>query len=251
MRRFLILLGHEWRALAFSPATYIAAFLFLILMGYVFLTILHESSLEPREALPMEIFFRAYALPVLFMIPLLTMRSLAEERRLGTLDALLSTPVTMPQVVAAKFAAAYGFYLFLWLLSLGFPWLAATVLPRPELAILLLDPGILLGGYAFVAISGLFFVAIGIFSSALTRSQLVAGMLCFTILFIVVVGLPALREQAAGQLDWLGGSLDYLQIGAHLDDFCRGILDSRPLFYYGGNTLVVLGLSVLILESRS
>jgi len=111
MRLFRILLAHELRMLLVSPATYIAATLFLLVMGFVFAGILETFTAAPQEAAPAAVFFQLFWLPVFFMVPLLTMKSIAEERRLGTLETLLTTPVSTPQVVLAKFAASYALYL--------------------------------------------------------------------------------------------------------------------------------------------
>ena len=75
-------------------------------------------------------------------------------------------------------------------------------------------------------------------------------MLCFCILFIFIVGLPALKEQAAESRLWWRGVLDYLQIFRHLEDFSRGMVDTRPIIYYLSNTALILGLSTLIVEAK-
>ncbi|MDX2109837.1 MAG: ABC transporter permease [Verrucomicrobiota bacterium] len=250
MRHYLHLLLHEIRVMLFAPATYAASTLFLLLMGYVFYSILQDNSTSEQEVIPLEQFFRAFSLPVLFMVPLLTMRSLAEERRLGTLETLMTTPVSTVEIVLAKFSAAYFFYLLLWAVALGFPILADRVLDRGDLTPLFLDQGVLIGGYIYVGLSGLLFIATGLLCSGLTRSQLVAAMLTFSLLLIFIVVLPALREQADAFNGWLRFPLQYFEVTSHLEDFARGIVDTRPVAYYLLNTSVVLGLATLIVEAR-
>ena len=98
------------------------------------------------------------------------------------------------------------------------------------------------------------FTSIGIFASCLTRSQLVAGMLSFTSLFLVIVGgqqLANVTVNAAEIAGWLEGAISYLQIFQHLDDFSRGIIDTRPFFYYTSTAALLLGLSTLVIEAKA
>ena len=108
---------------------------------------------DMHEVLPAVTFFRLFWIPVFFMVPLLTMKSLAEERRLGTLETLLTTPVTTTEVVLGKFGAAYVLYLLLWGSTAGFHY----VLHYYARDARLLEAGPLVGGYVFIALSGLLF----------------------------------------------------------------------------------------------
>src|ERR1035437_454382 len=114
MKHFFTLLSHEIRMLLVSPSTYLAAVLFLAFMGFIFTTILELFSKAPQEMSPAQYFFDLFWLPVLFMVPMLTMKCLAEERRLGTIETLLTTPVTTTEVVLGKYGAAYLLYVALW-----------------------------------------------------------------------------------------------------------------------------------------
>ena len=251
MKHLPQLLKNELRALFISPATYIAAVLFLILMGWLYWRILLQFSLEPQDDLPSALFFQLFWLPVFFMVPLLTMKGLAEERRRGTLETLMTTPATGMEIVLSKFAAAYIFYCCLWLLTLGFPILANLSLNSPMMEDRLLDRATLFGGYLFVAISGLLFISVGIFASSLTRSQVVAGMLSFCLLFIITIGMRALHEEAVSWGPWLRETVDYMQIFRHLEEFSRGVIDTRPFFFYISNTALILGLSVIVVEAKA
>jgi ABC-2 type transport system permease protein len=114
VKHFFTILNHEIRMLLVSPSTYIAAFSFLSLMGFIFTIILEEFSKAQHGVSPTSVFFDLYYIPVIFMVPLLTMRCLAEERRLGTIETLLTTPVTTTEVVLGKYAAAYLLYISFW-----------------------------------------------------------------------------------------------------------------------------------------
>ena len=93
MKHYFTLLSHEVRMLLVNPSTYIAATLFLSVMGFMFTGILESYSKTPQDASPAQVFFSVFWFPVLFIVPLLTMKCLAEERRLGTIETLLTTPV--------------------------------------------------------------------------------------------------------------------------------------------------------------
>ena len=99
MRHFFTILSHEIRMLLVSPSTYIAGVLFLAVMGFMFTALLEKFSAGPMEVSPAAAFFQFFPLPVLFMVPLLTMKSISEERRNGTMETLLTTPVTTFEVV--------------------------------------------------------------------------------------------------------------------------------------------------------
>lgn len=254
MRHFWILLKHELRMLLISPSTYLAGALFLGLMGFMYWAILREMITTPQDELPTVQFFKSFWIPTFFVVPLLTMRSIAGERSLGTLDTLLTTPTSRIAVVLSKFAGAYCFYLLLWLATLGFPLIADSLLRESNDSAILLNSAPLLGSFAFIAVSGVLFIAIGIFTSSLTRSQLVAGMLAFTLLFVVIVGgqqLGSLDQSGVTLPGWIHATVDYLRIFSHLDDFARGVVDTRPFFYYLSSGVLLLGLSTLVIEAKA
>ncbi|MDB4028516.1 ABC transporter permease [Flavobacteriaceae bacterium] len=254
MRNFFILLKHELRMLLISPPTYIAAVLFLGLMGFLYWAILRGMVNTPEESLPIVQFLSIFWIPVFFVVPLLTMRSIAGERSTGTLDTLMTTPTSRVAVILSKFAGAYIFYMLLWLATLSFPLLAAKFFPSAALSGSLLEPAPIIGGFTFLALSGILFISIGIFASSITRSQLVAGMLSFTTLFVVIIGGQQLGNIAEGGADlsfWMSEMVNYLQIFQHLDDFSRGVIDTRPFFYYTSTGVLLLGLSTLVIEAKA
>ncbi|MDR1497792.1 MAG: ABC transporter permease [Puniceicoccales bacterium] len=255
LRILLILFTHELRILAISIPTYVAGAVFLTLMGGLYWFALLVSTSE-REYTPLEGWFHLFALPLFFIVPLLTMRSFAEERRLGTLGALFSTPVRPLQVVLAKFSAAYALYLLLWTLALLFPLLAWWGLgshgqhndPR------LLPVPTLVGGYIFVVASGALHVSVGILASSLTRSTFVAALLTFCALFLLVTIGNLLGRIPFATYSWtsfLQSPSEYLDTFKHLDVFLRGIVDTRPLFFFASGTLLALGLTTLSVESKT
>ena len=254
MKNFLHLLKNEIRSLFHAPSTYLAMVLAVSLMGFLYFITLVTISSEEQELMPPSIFFSMFWIPVLLIVPMLTMRSIAEERRLGTIETLLTAPVRPTQVVLAKYFAAYGFYLLVWALAAGYPLITSYVLEQPEISHILFHAGSMVGGYLFIGTSGALFVAIGVFSSSLTRSQLVAGMLSFSILFMLIIGVAAiniLQLKSSGHAYFSDVTIAYFQIFDHFEDFSRGLIDTRPFVYYLSGTSAVLILSVLILESKA
>ena len=116
------------------------------------------------------------------------MRSIAEEKNQATLQTLFSAPIPTYAIVLSKFFASYLLYVILWLMTLYFPTITYTLLTDNLSNKSLVDRPAILGSLLFILLSGILYISIGIFCSSLTRSQLVAGMLCFTFLFIICIG---------------------------------------------------------------
>ncbi len=249
MKHFLTILSHEVRMLLVSTNTYIAAVAFLSLMGFIFTGILEDYSKAVQDVSPASVFFQLYWLPVFFMVPLLTSKCLSEERRLGTIETLLTTPVTTAEVVLGKYAAAYLLYIAFWGSTSGLFY----ILKRFAGDARLIDPGPIVGGYLFVAVSGLLFVAIGVFASSLSRNQSVAGILSLTFLVGIIFG-----GRYLGSVSWLDrealaplkDAVEYAQINQHFQDFTRGVVDTRELLFYVSGTVLALIFSVLSVEAK-
>ncbi len=249
MKHFFTILSHELRMLLVSSSTYIAAVLFLTLMGFIFTGILENYSQTAEEVSPAVVFFQLFWVPVFFMVPLLTMKCISEERRLGTLETLLTSPVSTAEVVLGKYAAAYLLYVSLWAATGGFFYILTYFAPNSSF----IDVGPLLGGYIYVAVSGLFFVAIGVFASSLSRNQAVAGILAFAMLFSAIIGLKfvgTLELIKADSLSPVRGLLNYTNVFRHLQDFSNGIVDTRQLLYYVSGSALALIFSILGVEAK-
>ncbi|OIO59826.1 MAG: hypothetical protein COZ46_00395 [Verrucomicrobia bacterium CG_4_10_14_3_um_filter_43_23] len=253
MSAFFHLFFHEIKMLGISVSTYIAGVLFLALMGFLYLMILESYASAPQDNFPSTEFFRIFWLPVFFMVPLLTMKSIADERRTGTLETLKTTPINAWSIVLSKFLAAYFFYMALWAITLSFPIITQLAVPYFKAENRLFDLASLIGGYSFIALSGFLYISLGILASSLTRSQLVAGMLSFSFLFLLMVGgklfldLPFLDLSL---IPYLPEAVNYLQTFQHLEDFSRGVIDSRPIFFYLVNGLFALGVTSIIIEDK-
>ena len=251
MRAFRHLLAHELRATWLAWSTWATWALFLALLGTIHWYALLACSQAPQAWTPIEAVFRWFPLPLLCILPLLTMRSFAEERRSGTLGALLTTQAGAGAVVAAKFLSLWLTWVIFWGSFAALPLLARPVLGAsadPRVA----DPLALGGGIAFVALSGLLHVAIGLLCSSRTRSPALAALLTFVSLLALTAGgglVDALPTDGWEWLGWLQGPADHLRSLAHLEDFAAGIVDSRPLALYASGSLLCLGLTALAVEA--
>ena len=152
-------------------------------------------------------------------------------------------------MVLAKYGAAYLFYLALWASTGGF----FALLWRFTGDSRLIDPGPIAGGYLFVAVSGLFFIGVGVFASALSRNQAVAGILAFTFLAAIVAGghyLARAPWMGTEALSSLRAAASYADVFAHYEDFTRGVVDTRHLLFYASGTVLSLIFSILAVEAR-
>ncbi|GDY17139.1 hypothetical protein LBMAG55_04620 [Verrucomicrobiota bacterium] len=252
MRHFRTLLAHELRTAALAWSTWASAALFLGLMGALHWFAVLDAAEVAQASSPMEATYQLFWVPLLCVLPLLTMRSFAEERRQGTLAALLTTPASPAAVVWAKFVSV-------WLTWLGF-WLAFTAFPLLVTQRLgsagdqrLGDPIVLWGGLAFIAVSGLMHVALGILCSCLTRSSALAALLTFVGLLAFTAAGGALEKLPIESWEWLGWLREpaaHLRTFSHMEDFTRGILDARPFVLYASGMLLCLGLAVLTVEGQ-
>lgn len=253
MKRFKALLRHQIHLMFISSSTYFAAVMFLAFMAVMYILAIMDVSSFAGAQSATEKFLSVFWVPVMFMVPLLTMRSISEERRMGTLGTLMSTPIRAWQVVLAKFLACYFFYVLLWLLTLIFMLIAQNYLPQGLTGSNNFMWSQVITGYLFIFVSGLMYIAVGIFASSLTRTTLVAGMLSFAMLFFAIVGAGILSKfiAADGYMAWISAPIEYMQTFKHLEDFSNSLLDSRPFFFYISTTFLLLALTSLITESKS
>lgn len=251
MRAFRHLLAHELRLTWLSWTTWATWALFLALQGTIFWYAVLACSRSPMPWTPVEAVFAWFPLPLLCILPLLTMRPLAEERRAGTLGALLSTQAGPGAVVLAKFAAVWLTWTLFWASFAALPLIARHALGAsadPRLA----DPVGLGGGLAFVAVSGLLHVALGLLCGSRTRSPALAALLAFVSLLALTVSgglVAALPTDGWRELAWLRVPAEHLRNLAHLEDFAAGVVDTAPLALYAGGAVLCLGLAALNVET--
>ncbi len=215
----------ELRAYFFSPLAYAVLTCFLFINGVSFATLIgYLNDVPSAVGAPMEYFFGGtilFWLALAFVGPILPMRLLSEERRSGSLEILMTAPVTETQVVLGKYLASLAFYLSLWLPTLVY---SAIVARYSEL-----DWGPVASAYLGIFGIGSLFLAVGIFASAVSRNQVVAALIGFALVFgLFVVGLLELMVNDEGLREAIG----YLNLIQHMEDFAKGIVDTRRLVYY-------------------
>ena len=234
----------ELKSYFVSPRGYLVLAAFLLLQGIVFYLIVQAFS---REGAPvgsiMQIFLGRnifFWIFVLLILPVITMGLIAEERRSGTVELLLTAPVTEAQVIGGKYLAAYLYYVSLWVPTLLYPLLLSSYAK--------LDPWPIAAGYLYLLCIGAPFVALGLWASSLSRSQIVAAMLTFALMFLFFIIPVFLEEQA--RAEWLRNGLVYINLWNPAGDFGKGIVDSRLIVYCLTSTLFLLFLSARSLEIR-
>ena len=217
MGRTLVIARRELRAYFDSPIAYIFSIVFLVLACLRFF---HDFFFFQQASL--RGLFEVLPYLFLLIVPALTMRLWAEERRSGTEELLLTFPVRPFEVVAAKFLAAFALVVGTLLLSTPLAVTAALLGP--------LDRGPVLGGFVGAAFLGAAYLAFGMFVSSLTRNQIVAFILTLVgLLAFVLVGSRIVLMTAPAGIATLLESLD---LESHFQSIARGVFDLRDLLYY-------------------
>ena len=184
MKHYTTLLKRELAGYFTTPIAYVFLCIFLILTGY---TTFQLGGFFERQQADLVSFFNFHPFLYLFLVPAISMRLWAEERRSGTIELLMTLPVTMRQAVLAKFTAAW---LFIGIaLALTFPlWITVNVLGEP-------DNGVILAGYLGSFLMAGAFLAVGAFTSACTKNQVIAFVLSLVLcLLLVLIGMPQTIE---------------------------------------------------------
>ena len=242
----------EMRLYFTSPVAYVILAIFLIIAGYFFYSIFAfftmasmQAAMNPQMARDLTVtdsvmrpLFSNVSVILLLLIPLVTMRLFAEERRSGTIELLLTYPVRDGAVLVGKYLAALALYAVM---------LAATLLYPEMIAYFArLEWGPLLTGYLGLLLMGAAFIAVGIFASSLTENQIVSSLITFgTLLIFWVIGWSA--ESVGGV--W-GKVLSDLSILEHYDTFSKGVLDTKDVVYYVNFSVLGLFLTLRSLEAR-
>jgi ABC-2 type transport system permease protein len=242
----------EMRLYFTSPVAYVIIAVFLLLAGYFFYSIFSfftmasmQAAMNPQMGRDLNVtdsvvrpLFSNVSVILLLLVPLITMRLFAEERRAGTIELLLTYPVRDGAVLIGKYLAALSLYVLMLALTLAYP-LMLFYFARVEW-------GPILTGYVGLLLLGAAFIAVGIFASSLTENQIIASMTTFGILLIFwVIGWSA---------DFAGGTwrtvLTHLSLIEHFDSFGKGVFDTRDVLYYVNFTIVALFLTQRSLEFR-
>ncbi|MCS6771362.1 MAG: ABC transporter permease [Kiritimatiellae bacterium] len=246
MKAFAVLWKKELTGYFFSPIAYVVAVFFLASIGLIFSLLVSILAEGPAGISIMNLLFGSpfYWMSMLVLAPVLTMRLLAEEKKSGTIETLLTAPITDAQVVLAKFLGAICFYAFLWLPT----GLFLLILRYFSVDMAPLDLGAVAGGYLGALLVGMLYLSIGLLCSALTSNQIIAAVCSFAVLLILF--LAGLVEQIARDSAVRAVS-SYISSYVHMLEFSRGVIDSRPIVFYLSSTALVLFATVKVVESRT
>ena len=233
MNKVIPIFRRELFAYFYSPMAYIVISVFLIFTGWFFtsqLFLANDSSLRSV--------FSTIPFIFIFFAPAITMRLLTEERKSGTIELLVTMPLSDLEIVLGKYLASLGLLVVSLIFTLPFA-ITIFAVGKP-------DTGMLVTGYVGLALMGASYIAIGVFASTISKNQVVS----FIIAFMIIFALFLLDKFLAVMPSYLVPILQYLSIDYHYNNIGRGVIDSRDVVYYLSLIVFMLALSKLSLESR-
>jgi len=244
MNAVLTIAKREVFAFFVSPIAYVVLTVWLLFFGIVFyILVLVFAQPGGAETNLLTAFFGGttlFYLPLLVFAPVLTMRLLAEERASGTIEPLLTAPVSEVSVVLGKFLAAMVFWSVLWVPTLSYVWLVARTGSHA------VDWGAIGATYLGLFAVGMLYMSVGLFMSSIARNQIVAAMLTFLVLGgLFVVGLAGYANVG----DEMRAIFEYLGLWSQMASFAKGIVDTRYLVYDVSLAVLALFLAVQALQT--
>jgi ABC-2 type transport system permease protein len=246
MQVYLTLTRRELGTFFYSWIGYIVIAGAVFLTGFSFYTLIDKLQGE-SIAMPLtEVFLNfCFWLILLFSAPVITMRLFAHEKFSGTFETLMTAPVGDVQVVLAKFTAALVFFMIMWL-----PLLACVFILRYfTQGTNLIDGPTLFSTYLGIFLLGCLYMSVGCFASSLTRNQIVAAMISFAIGAAFFL-MSFLADQLAVKKNWTGDVLNAISVWRQMQEFARGIVDTRYIVFYLTSTFFFLFLTCRVVESR-
>ena len=225
-----------------SPVAYVFIVIFLLLAGFF---TFNAGYFFERNQANLDAFFQWHPWLYLFLVPAVGMRLWSEERRMGTMELLLTMPITAWQAIVGKFLASW---LFLALaLVCTFPVvLTVNYLGNP-------DNGVIFGQYMGSFLMAGAYLAISCMTSALTRNQVVSFILSVVIcLFLILAGWPPITQMVSGitEAQWVIDTVAALSLMTHFESFRRGIIDTRDLIFYSGVIVFCLFTTAVIIRNH-
>ncbi len=239
--RFGALLQREYQSYFHTPVPYLVMVLFTLASGFFFNAILQQTG-----AVTYRYSLQSIASFLIFLVPILTIRAFAEERSSGTVEPLLTAPVTEAQVVAGKFFGAMTFFLVMLLPTAAYfvilRWIGRDI-GRPE-------PGPVVSGYVGMILFGGFHVAIGIFASTLTQDSILGAFLAFVLTLFFWVIQPLMEAKRLVDVPAWSDAGAYLAPLTHLEPFLKGLLPPVDIIYFVTFIWFFLFLAVRLIEYR-
>lgn len=243
LRNFLTVWRRELGACFLSPVAYVTMVVFVAVANLTFLKAV-EANVGTGERLS-SMLFASITFWLTIVITVICMRLFAEEKRSGTIESLLTAPVTEGQVVMGKYAGALSFVIVVVLPAVASVFVLMAF--SAEVGLEDVDPGALCTGLLFLLLSSAFSVSLGLLASLMTRNQIIAAICCFGAVWLVLLFGYLTPFLPAGRVREIAEQLSAIK---HLDAFSRGVLDTRPVVLYVTGTAFTLFCAVRFLESR-
>jgi len=238
-----VIFKKEIRSFLGSFIAYIVIGVFLILTG-LFLWMIKGNNVFDLGIASLQVMFEIAPYILIFLVSSITMKSISDEKRLGTLEILTTKPITDSAIIAGKFFASVTLIAIAILPTL-FYFYAVYQLATPVGNV---DIGATIGSYFGLISLAACYASIGMFSSSLTDNQIVALITSMLLNFFFFGVLSMLGD--VSWLNFIGKSLEWFGLEFHYDSISRGLVDTRDVIYFVGFILVFLGLTKIIFESR-
>ncbi|MFC5051596.1 ABC transporter permease [Rubritalea spongiae] len=246
MRTLYILYKKELKHFLMTPFGWIVLAFIMLLQGLSLSSVLEQYEKAPVQA---SMLHSCLSTPLfwvyfIFIFPLITMKQFAEEERSGTLESLMTAPVTTWQVVFSKYLSSYTFYAVLWIPVFLHIQIFSIITGSPAPV----TPSEMYGSFGILLLIGSFFVAVGILASALTSSQIVAAIMTFgALVFVVFLGFVPM---IVGDTFQGAPIFHYISVHEHLSYFSRGLIDIRPIVLYFSLSFFTLILTHHLVDYR-
>lgn len=242
MRTFFALWKRELSAMFLSPIAYVMLMFFLLVTGCGFYWLVKENLEVMHSVQGLMVVIWAC---MLIVLPILTMRTFAEERKNGTFETMMTAPVRDAAVVGAKFAGVLSFFMLMCAPTLLYLVIVRLLVPE---AAHLIDFASIASGYGMVALIASAFIALGMLASSLTSNQIIAAISSFSVMSILFFG--GLFEPHLSKNPLIRDVGGYLSSALHLMEAARGVFDSRSLVLYISATALFLFATVKAVEAR-
>ncbi len=240
MRNVWTIAKREFNLYIISPIAYVVAFIIMLILGIIFYANMLNAVVNQYPP-SIQVILSPLVTLLLFTTPAVTMRTIADEQRMGTLETLLTAPVRDWELIVGKWFGGFLFYIAIITLTFIFP-IVMNIFVKPGI-----DQGLMVAGYLGVIFLVAVFVAIGVFASSLFSNQIAAFFTTLGILLVLwMIGYPSRIQAATG-----GQIFTYLDLSEHFyNTFLRGIIELKDIVYYLSVTVLALFLGTMSVESR-
>jgi len=244
LRKFLAIFQKDLKSYFTSPIAYVVIAIFLVISGFMFFNLLSAFNYRLMQLLQFKMqmpgieltinlndwilnpLFNNLGVTLLLMIPSLTMKLFAEEKKTGTFELIMTSPVTILQIIMGKFFACLSLLVIMLLFTVQYP-LILYIYGTPDLGPVYIS-------YIGLLLMGATFISIGLFASALTENQIIAAIVSF-------------GTNVGGR--W-GEIISYFSLFEHVNDFIKGVFDTKDIIFYLSSTFCGLFLTFQVIESQ-